>query len=81
MADHDHTSDYHRGEMDITEQTATFHMFNGLTKWGSLVVAVLVLMLVLWFSVKAGFLGGLMPGVVLLALGIFFLRDKPSDGH
>ncbi|MES2721653.1 MAG: aa3-type cytochrome c oxidase subunit IV, partial [Pseudomonadota bacterium] len=29
-------SEYHRGEMDISEQVATFHLFNGLTKWGSL---------------------------------------------
>lgn len=79
MADHD--SEYHRGEMDITEQVSTFHMFNGMTKWGSLLIAVLVLMLVLWFSVHAGFLGGLIPGVVLAALGIVLLRDKPSDDH
>ena len=30
------SSDYHRGEMDIQEQVATFDLFMALTKWGSL---------------------------------------------
>ena len=34
-------SEYHRGEMDISEQVATFNLFNGLTKWGSLGLAAL----------------------------------------
>ncbi|MCA6243718.1 MAG: aa3-type cytochrome c oxidase subunit IV, partial [Phenylobacterium sp.] len=27
-------SEYHRGEMDISEQTATYAVFMALTKWG-----------------------------------------------
>jgi len=42
-------SEYHRGEMDIQEQEATFAMFNGLTKWGSLAITSLLVWLVLWF--------------------------------
>ena len=49
-------SDYHHGDMNITEQVRTFELFNGLTKWGSLTVATLLVMLVLWFCVGAGFL-------------------------
>ena len=81
MATHaeDHT-DYHRGEMDIREQVNTFHLFNGWTKWGSLVLAVALLTLTLWFATDAGFLGGLVAGVVVLALGIFALRERKS-GH
>ena len=38
-------------------------------------------MLTLWFCTPAGFLGGLIPGVVLAAAGIFFLREKKGGGH
>ncbi|MCF8504996.1 MAG: aa3-type cytochrome c oxidase subunit IV [Caulobacter sp.] len=74
-------SEYHRGEMDISEQTATYHAVMGLTKWGSLALAVALLMLTLWFCTPAGFIGGLIPGVVLAAAGIFFLREKKGGGH
>ena len=37
------TSDYHRGEMDISEQVSTFHMIMGITKWGSLGLAAFLL--------------------------------------
>jgi hypothetical protein len=77
----DSASEYHHGEMNVSAQVATYHLFMGLTKWGSLTIAVLVLMLSLWFCVGVGFLGGLIPGIVLLAAGIFFLRDKPEDAH
>ncbi len=73
------SSDYHAGDQDIGEQISTYRFFGGLTKWGSLTVAVLVLMLTLWFCVGAGFLGGLVPGLALAALGVFFLRDKPGQ--
>ncbi len=74
-------SEYHRGEMDIAEQTATYHAVMGLTKWGSLALAVAILMLTLWFCTTAGFLGGLVPGVVLAAAGILLLREKKGGGH
>jgi hypothetical protein len=73
-------SDYHRGDMDIHEQVATFHLVMGMTKWGSLVLAALLLFLVLWFCTGAGFLGGLIPAVIVLVLGIMLLRSR-SDGH
>lgn len=74
-------SEYHRGDMDIHEQEATYDAFMGLTKWGSLAIAVALVMLTLWFCTPAGFLGGLIPGLVLLVLGIVFLREKKSAGH
>ena len=72
--------DYHRGEMDISEQVATYKAVMGMTKWGSLILAVALLALVLWFCTPAGFFGGLIPAVVLLVLGIVFLREK-KGGH
>ena len=80
MAD-DAAHEYHHGEMEITEQVATFHLFNGMTKWGSLAIAVLLVTLVLWFCTDAGFFPGVGAGFVLLVLGIVFLRSKPTQAH
>ena len=74
-------ADYHHGDMDIHEQQTTFHAFLGLTKWGSLALAVTLVTLVLWFCTKVGFLGAAVTGVVLLAIGVFALRDKGGAGH
>ena len=73
--------DYHRGGMDIHEQVSTYNAVMGMTKWGSLALAVALLALVLWFCTPAGFIGGLVPALVLLVLGIVFLRDKKGGGH
>ncbi len=77
----DAAADYHQGDQDITEQVASYQAFGALSKYGSLVVGVLVLTLTLWFCVGAGFLGGLIPGLVLLGLGLVFLRSKPAQDH
>lgn len=74
-------SEYQRGEMDISEHTATYGAFMGLTKWGSLAVAVALVVLTLWFCTPAGFFGGLIPGVVMTVLGIVYLREKKRGGH
>lgn len=73
--------EYTQGDMDITEQLATFSMVGKMIKWGSLAVAVLVLMLTLWFCVQAGFLAGAVAGIVLAVIGVFFLRAKPKAAH
>jgi thiamine transporter ThiT len=83
MADHAHDThgDYHRGDMDIHEQAATYAFVMKLTKWGSLATAVAILMLALWFCTDVGFLGGLVTGLVLTVLGVVLLREKKSGGH
>jgi hypothetical protein len=73
-------SEYHRGEMDIHEQVSTFHAFNLLTKWGSLATVVALLVLTLWFCTDAGFLGGLVTGLVVTAIGVAVLREKKTKG-
>ena len=73
--------DYSQGDMDISEQLATFGMFGKMVKWGSLAVAVLLVMLVMWFCVRAGFFAGAGAGVVLAVAGVFLLRAKPADEH
>ncbi len=73
--------DYTQATMDITEQVATFSLFGKMMKWGSLAVAVLLVMLVLWFCVRAGVLPGLIAGAALLTVGVVFLRSKPAPAH
>jgi hypothetical protein len=77
----DAAADYHHGDQDIAEQVASYKAFGALSKYGSLTLGVLVLMLTLWFCVGAGFFGGLIPGAVLLILGLVFLRSKPAESH
>ena len=74
-------SEYHRGEMDISEQVATFNLFNGLTKWGSLALAAMMVLLVVWFCTPAGFVPGFISAAVLSVLGVVFLREKPAADH
>ena len=73
--------DYQRGEMNIHEQAATFEGFGKFTKWGSLAIATLLLTVTLWFCTPAGFIGGVVPGIVLAILGVVFLREKPAEVH
>ncbi|HEX6859521.1 MAG TPA: aa3-type cytochrome c oxidase subunit IV [Caulobacteraceae bacterium] len=81
MADHAHdANDYHRGEMDIHEQVSTYALVMNLTKWGSLVTAALLIWLVLWFCTNAGFLAGLITGIVVFAIGVLVLRER-HGGH
>ena len=73
------TSDYHRGEMNIAEQTATFHAVMGMTKWGSLTVAVGVLFATLFFCTGTGFIGSFVAAVILTVIGVVALKEKPAS--
>ncbi len=73
--------EYHPGDQDIAEQRATFSVFGKMIKWGSLAIAVLLIALVMWFCVGAGFFSGLVSGAVVLTVGVFFLRSKPEPAH
>jgi hypothetical protein len=72
-------SDYHHGDQDIHAQQATFHAAMVATKWSILTLAALITFLTMWFCTGAGFLAGLISGVVVLAAGIVFLRSGPSE--
>lgn len=71
-----HSGDYTRGEMEIQEQESTFSGFLKMTKWGSLYMAALLVLLTLWFCTPAGFLGALVSAVVLVVLGTLVLSEK-----
>lgn len=74
----EHASDHTHGDMDIAEQTASFDLFVKFTKWGSLAVAVMVLWATLMFCTSTGFIGAVVAAVILLALGVYALREKPQ---
>jgi len=74
-------SEYHHGDMDISEQAATYGGFMVVTKWGSLAIAALLVLLVLWFCTPAGFLTGLGASLALTVIGIVVLREKPDAAH
>jgi hypothetical protein len=71
-------SDYHRGDMDIAEQTATFHLVMGMTKWGSLALATALALLVIWFCTPAGFGAGFVTAAIVLVVGILALRQRKT---
>ena len=71
-----HGGDYTRGEMIIEEHEKTYEGFLKMTKWGSLYLAAMLLLLVLWFCTPAGFLGGVVTAVVVLVLGTLVLSEK-----
>jgi hypothetical protein len=53
-----------------------------MTKWGSLHIASLLVLLVLWFCTPAGFLGAFVTAAVVTVLGVIILRDKKeASGH
>lgn len=81
MADPHHADahdEYVRGSQEISEQASTFDLFMGLAKWGSLLTAVAILFLVMWFQPGGSFIAGAISGFVLLVVGIFALRSKKS---
>lgn len=69
---------YVHGEMAINEQASTFDLFIVMTKWGSLGVAVLLVLLTLWFHPGGSFMAGLIGAVVLSVVGWFALKSKPK---
>ena len=86
MADHhsptehaDHDADaYVHGKMTVEEQAATYSLFMNLAKWGSLVVAAVLLFLTLWFQPGGSFIAGALGGGVLAVAGFVFLKGGKS---
>lgn len=81
MADHHdahHDTDYVHGSQEISEQVATYELFQNLVKWGSLLTAAVLLFLTLAFMYEGSIVTGLIAGVALFVVGWFFLRSKPS---
>ena len=74
-------NDYHRGEMEISEQVSTFHGFIAMSKWGSLVIAVALIFLVVVFCTPGSLLQAAIAAFVVAVGGVLLLREKPGSGH
>ena len=87
MADHhsptehaDHDADaYVHGKMTVEEQTATYSLFMTLAKWGSLIIAAVLLFLTLWFQPGGSFIAGAIGGGVLAVAGFLFLKGGKAS--
>jgi hypothetical protein len=79
MADQHETSDYVHGEMDIRQHEASYNLFNTLTKWVSLHLAVLLVFLVILTCTKLGFITALVCAAIVAVIGFFMVKQKP--GH
>lgn len=76
MADPHHASDsYVRGSQEISEQESTFSAFMGMSKWGSLIIALLLVFLTLWFQPGGSLMTALITAVVLSVCGFFMLKS------
>jgi glucose uptake protein GlcU len=75
------SEEYHRGEMDIHEQSRTYHSFLVLSKWGSLAIIAGLLFFALLFCTKTGFIGSAISALVVTVLGILLLREKKNAAH
>ncbi len=71
-------ADYHRGDQDASDHKATYSLFMGMVKWGSLLNAVLLVFLVLNFCTSAGFTTAAVSALVLMVVGWLALKKKPG---
>ena len=78
---HDNHDAYARGTQEISEQVATFSLFQGMAKWGSLGVAAVLAFLTVWFMPGGTFIAGFLVAAVLLVGGGYFLRSPKSELH
>ncbi|NBW06832.1 MAG: aa3-type cytochrome c oxidase subunit IV [Caulobacteraceae bacterium] len=85
MADPHHDAhgadDYQRGSMAIGEQAATWKLVQAMFSWGSLGIAALLLALVMAFRPGGNILVGLVLGVILFAVGAFWLKSGSKSAH
>lgn len=74
-------SEQSRGNMETSEQKATYAAFMAFTKWACLLHVAGLPFLVLWFCTSAGFLTAAVVGLVILVAGAMFLRSSAAHGH
>ena len=59
---------------EIAAHAAAYHKFTLLVKWVMVLAASMISFLAVWFAADAGFIAGLIVGLVVFALGTFALR-------
>lgn len=73
-------SEHHTGpaeigaEMDYAEHEKTYNLFIAGTKYGSAILAALMIAMAAGFFSAAGFLGGIAIFIVLSIAGVFMMR-------
>lgn len=79
MAEHTPTGPVEMGaEMDYEEHRKTYSVFISLAKYGSLVVAALLIAMAFGFFTSAGFFSSLFLFIIVCAAGWYLLRDVPT---
>ena len=63
--------------MNVEEQEKTYLGFLGMSKWLALALAAVVLFFTMWLYPRGNFFGAGFATLVLLVVGIYFLR-KPQ---
>ena len=67
-------AEYKKGSMDIHEQEASFALFMGIAKWGSLITVVTLLFFIVWICVKgAGLITAALIALAVAVIGSFIL--------
>ncbi|SFK46171.1 hypothetical protein [Caulobacter sp. UNC279MFTsu5.1] len=61
------------GRPELLAHEQTYHGFSILLRWCMLGLATAISTLTLWFATPAGFLGGLVIGIVVFAVGYAIL--------
>lgn len=75
MADHSPTGPLELGaEMDYPEHEKTYHRFLGLAKYGSLIIAAILIAMAFGFFGGGGFISSLILFVLICAVGGYALR-------
>ena len=69
--------DYEPGKMDVAGQRGMYQLFNTLLHWGGLAIATLLIFLVLFLCVHAGFLPAAIVAVVVFGAGFVWL-SRPA---
>ena len=68
---------------EVVAHERTYKAFNLLIRWCMVALGSAMLFLTVWFATDAGFFGGLAAGVIVFALGYYFLvreeAHKPLD--
>ena len=71
------------GKAHLLAHEQTYHGFSILLRWCMLGLATAITTLTLWFATPAGFMGGMLVGLALLAGGYVFLvrheEHQPLD--
>jgi hypothetical protein len=58
---------------DLVTHERTYHSFNMLIRWATVLLAAGILWLTLWFAAPVGFIGATAVAVIVLGLGYYFV--------